>query len=48
MGISGAFGLSVFSEEDDEIYIWDPTYAITVNGVTVASDDTTTTEGPTV
>jgi hypothetical protein len=44
MSISGAFGLSVFSEDNDEIYTWDPTYDITVNGV--ESEDTT--EGPSV
>lgn len=44
MGVSGAFGLSVFSELNDETYTWDPEYYVTVNG---AFDDDVS-QGPAV
>lgn len=44
MDISGAFGLSIFTELNKEIYTWDPTYAVTVNG----KSSTSVSEGPCV
>ena len=44
MDYTGQFGITIYSASNQEIYTWDPTAAITVNGVT----STAVTSGPVI
>jgi len=45
MSSTGAFGISIYSDEDQEIYSWNNTFVLSLNGNTVTSGIT---EGPAV